>query len=70
MKKLALVFGVMAFSGAALAQEEKPSWTFGCKLDAQKQEQIAQAQPIKEVKTGDRNTWAFDDSQATIISMK
>ena len=70
MKKLALVFGVMVFSGAALAQEEKPSWTFGCKFDAQKQEQVAQVKTVSEVNKEERNTWTFDDSKATVISMK
>jgi hypothetical protein len=71
MKKLAMVFGVMMFSGLAMAQQDaQPSWTFGCKLDAQKAEKVAQTQPIQEVKSDERNTWSFDETQTTVVSMK
>ncbi|MDY0135746.1 MAG: hypothetical protein RBS36_01115 [Thiomicrospira sp.] len=66
-------FGAIAFicvSGVAMAAEtaQQPSWTFGCKLDAQATQQVESK--IVEVKATEQNTWSFDDAQTQTVASR
>lgn len=71
MKKTSLVLASMMFAGVAMANQEQPTWEFGCKLDAQKPAVEQQAQvSVEKVKPEQENTWTFEARELPMVSMR